>query len=63
MALRGHVCDGMEVAMNNGDVMTVKAVMSGWQLFDQKGRPYAVPTNSAVVLECVVVSYPNEDLV
>lgn len=60
--MRGHVCDGCEVMMNNGDVVTVRAVMAGWQLMDADGRPHGIATNSAHVLACVVTSYPSEDL-
>jgi len=59
-SLRGHVADGVQIAMNNGDTLTVKAVMGGWQLVDQNGRLVDVPTDSAHVLECLVYAYPND---
>ncbi len=58
----GHVADGTAIVMRNGDVMTLKAVMEGWQLFDSNGRPFSVPTNSAHVVECIVFAYPSEDI-
>lgn len=61
-SMRGHVADGCEIQMDNGDLCTLKAVVGGWQLFDQKGRPHSVPTSSAHVVECIVVSYPDESL-
>ena len=61
-AMRGHVCDGQVIHMSNGDTCTLRAVMGGWQLFDQRGRPYSVPTDSAHVVECIVTSYPDESL-
>ena len=61
-AMRGHVCDGQQIIMDNGDRCTLRAVMDGWQLFDQHGRPHSIPTDSAHVVECLVYSYPSEDL-
>lgn len=60
-SMRGHVADGVEILMNNGDLVTVKAVMEGWQLFVGK-RQWAPPTNSAYVIECLVFSYPNPEI-
>lgn len=59
-AMRGHVTDGCEIQMDNGDLVVLKAVMGGWQLFVD-GRPYSTPTDSAHVVECLVFSYPNKD--
>lgn len=60
-AMRGHVADGCEIQMDNGDLVTLKAVRDGWQLF-VNGRPHSVPTDSAHVVECLVYVYPSEDL-
>lgn len=60
--MRGHVCDGQIIQMNNGDTCTLRAVMVGWQLFDQHGRPHSVPTDSAHVIACLVTVYPSEEL-
>ena len=60
-AMRGHVADGCEIQMDNGDLVTLKAVMGGWQMF-VNGRPHSVPTDSAHVVECLVYVYPSEDL-
>lgn len=62
-AMRGHVTEGCEVVMRNGDVLTLTSTMSGWQLVDQGGRRVGAPTPSAHVIECLVYSYPNEDLI
>lgn len=59
-AMRGHVADGCEIQMDNGDLCTLKAVFQGWQLFTPDGKPHMVPTNSAHVVECVVFSYPGD---
>lgn len=54
----GHVADGTEILMDNGDVVILKAVMKGWQLF-HNDRPLDVPTDSAHVVACLVFSYPG----
>lgn len=59
-SMRGHVSQGCEVRMENGDLMIVKSTMNGWQLFDKDGRPFSTPTHSAHVLECIVFSYPRD---
>lgn len=46
--------------MRNGDTLT--AVLEGWQLVDQGGRPFGIPTRSAHVVECLIYNYPNEEL-
>lgn len=61
-SMRGHVADGVEIQMNNGELVTLRAVMAGWQLFDQTGRPHSAPTRSAHVVECLVFSYPSEEI-
>lgn len=58
----GHVADGTTIKMDNGDVLTLKAVMKGWQLFDEQGRPHSIPTNSAFVIDCLVFAYPSEEI-
>ncbi|QBJ04478.1 hypothetical protein HOV23_gp095 [Pseudomonas phage Lana] len=60
-SMRGHIADGVEIQMNNGDTLTLKAVMQGWQLF-HGDRQWAPPTNSAYVIECLVFSYPNPEI-
>ena len=59
---RGHVADGATVKMNNGDVLTIKSVINGWQLLDQHGRRHSIPTKSAHVVACLVYNYPSEEL-
>lgn len=61
-SMRGHVSDGCTIMMNNGDTVILKAVMQGWQLFVQDGKPHSLPTNSAHVIECLVYSYPSEEI-
>lgn len=61
-SMRGHVCDGQQIKMDNGDLCTLRAVMGGWQLFDPKGRPHSVATKSAHVVECLVYVYPSEEI-
>lgn len=61
-SMRGHVADGCEIVMRNGDVLTLKSVIQGWQLFDQNNRPFNAPTNSAHVVECIVVAHPSEEI-
>lgn len=60
-SMQGHVADGTEVLMRNGDTVTVKAVMGGWQLY-HGDRPHAPPTNSAYIIECLVYSYPSPEI-
>ena len=59
--MRGHVADGVTVKMRNGDIVTVKAVMNGWQLYVGE-RKHSIPTNSAHVVECLIYNYPSEEL-
>ena len=59
-SMKGHVAEGTEITMNNGDVLTIKAVLKGWQLIDQLGREVAAPTNSAHVVSCIIYDYPKE---
>lgn len=61
-SMRGHLEDGTQVEMRNGDTLTIKAVTAGWQLVDQDGRPFGVPTASAHVIDCLIYNYPNEEL-
>lgn len=61
-AMRGHVADGVAIDMRNGDVLTLRAVMLGWQLYDQDGRPFGLATNSAHVISCLVYSHPSEEV-
>ena len=61
-AMRGHVADGTEISMTNGDLVTLRAVMDGWQLYGPTGKPHSVPTRSAHVIECLVYVYPSEDI-
>jgi hypothetical protein len=60
--MRGHVADGCEIAMANGDTLTLKAVINGWQLVDQTGRNFGLATNSAHVIACLVFAHPSEDI-
>lgn len=58
-SMRGHVADGTTIKMNNGDVLTLRSVINGWQLFNGD-KPHLVSTNSAHVIECAVFSYPED---
>lgn len=60
--MREHLEDGTQVEMRNGDTLTIKAVTAGWQLVDQDGRPFGVPTASAHVIDCLIYNYPDEEL-
>lgn len=60
--MRGHVADGTQIQMRNGDTLTIKATTAGWQLVDQDGRSFGAPTASAHVIDCLVYNHPNEDL-
>lgn len=59
--MRGHVEDGCIIHMRNGDDVTLKNTMRGWQLFIGD-RPHAAPTTSAHVIACLVEVYPSESL-
>lgn len=60
-SMRGHVADGVTVKMRNGDIVTIKAVMSGWQLMVGERR-HSIPTPAAHVVECLIYNYPEETL-
>lgn len=60
--MRGHVVDGCEITMRNGDICTIKASIHGWELLNPKGLIVGVPTKSAHVLACLVERYPLEEL-
>jgi hypothetical protein len=61
-AMRGHVRNGQQIKMDNGDLCTLLAVMAGWQLYDPQGRPHSEPTDSAHVVECIVYAYPSLEI-
>lgn len=61
-SMRGHVADGTEIVMRNGDTLTLRSRQTEWQLYDQTGRPFGLPTRSAHVVECLVYSHPSEDI-
>lgn len=58
-SLNGHMVNGTEIQMRNGDVCILKRVAEGWQLH-RNDTPFMVPTKSAHVIECVVFSYPED---
>lgn len=55
--LRGHMEDGAEIVMRNGTTLVLRAVMSGWQLYDKQGREFGSPTASAHDIASLVTSY------
>ena len=55
--MRGHVADGVTVRMNNGDILTVRGTINGWQLIAQDGKACGNPTNSANVLAHTIATY------
>ena len=55
--LSGHMQDGEEIHMTNGDILTLKAVLRGWQLFRIDGRPYCEPTANSAEISRVVLGY------
>ncbi len=61
-SMRGHVIDGNVIDMRNGDTLTLTSTIKGWQLIDQHGRPFGVPTRSAHVVACLVYSHPSEEI-
>lgn len=58
----GHIADGCEIEMRNGDVLTLRSKVTEWQLYDQTGRPFGFPTKSAHVVECLVYAHPSEEI-
>lgn len=60
--MMGHVADGCVIGMRNGEVLTLKSVINGWQLYDQEGRPFNISTSSAHVVACMVEAHPSEDI-
>lgn len=64
-ALRGHVADGCEVLMNNGDTVRIQASMQGWNLYVVTGTGLKFHANagpSAHVVECLVYVYPSLEI-
>ena len=60
--MRGHVADGCQVLMENGDTLTIKADPRGWQIWNGDRR-HASPTAAAFEIECLIVAYPqNTDM-
>ncbi len=60
-SMRGHLTDGCQIHMRNGDNVVLRAVMDGWQLY-VNDKPHSVSTNSAHVIECLVYVYPSKDI-
>ena len=64
-AFRGHVADGCEVLMNNGDTVLIQNEMRGWHLFvvtDKGLKFHANAGNSAHVVECLIYVYPSLEI-
>lgn len=57
--MRGHVDDGVNVRMNNGDICTVRASMRGWELIRTDGSRHGEPTTNANIFTCIVLAYPS----
>ncbi len=58
--MRGHVFDGATVLCDNGDVLTIKAIMPGWQLVDQNGNQLWMPSHSAMAVEHCIARHGRE---
>lgn len=52
--MRGHVADGVEVAMDNGDCLTLRASMAGWIIDGPRGL---VEMSGAAEIEHYIVTY------
>lgn len=64
-ALRGHVADGCEVLMNNGDTVRIQASMQGWNLYvvtDTGLKFHANAGHSAQVAEYLIYVYPSLEI-
>ena len=55
-AMRGHVANGASVLLRNGEVLTVRPTMHGWQLVDWDERPVSDRNLTAFGVECFVVA-------
>jgi len=55
--LSGHMQDGEEIHMANGDILMLKAVMRGGQLYRMDGLPYGEATANASEIVRLVVMY------
>ncbi len=55
--MRGHVADGCEIECDNGDVLTLNAVIRGWSLHNQHGVLVGEETNDAYLIARYVMAY------
>lgn len=60
--MRGHVDDGCVIKMRNGEEMTVRGTMNGWQLVHADGRHHSAPSHSAYDLARIVNDFPADDI-
>lgn len=57
--LRGHMQDGCQISMSSGDILTLRAVMGGWELRRADGSAVAPPSADARVITDQVVGYQS----
>ena len=55
-ALKGHVSDGCEVIANNGDLLTIKATMHGWDIY-RNGVEISRAGHNAYNVEVFIANY------
>lgn len=55
--LKGHINDGQNILMNNGDTFTIKADLKGWLLFSSCGRQIEGLFTSGYNLEYTIVNF------
>lgn len=58
--IRGHVTDGCQVIMRNGDTWTIKQVShnytTGWKITNGKGDMVAPIASSAYIVQDIIVN-------
>lgn len=55
--MRGHVDSGVTVRMRDGEILTIRPSMTGWNLERQDGKPYAENLQSAGAVLSAIVDY------
>ena len=57
-SMRGHVIDGQQVTAENGDILTIKNTIHGWDIY-LKNAEIARCGHNAYAVEKFIVNYPR----
>ena len=55
--MRGHVEDGVQVKMDNGETLTIKASMRGWNIANERGETITAMPCVAHEITAFIVGY------